>query len=118
MPVVDTVPSNTPPDHCPSKQPCLGITFRRYGKPKKRVRDVFVHAVRAQRWQCATCGHVFRVYPQGVTRRQQSLRLQALSVYDWVLGMSLGAVTDALDPLGCHLGRTTVFDNLSSRPEQ
>ena len=112
MPVVDTVPSNVPPDHCPSKRRCLGITFRRYGKPKKRLRDVFVHAVHAQRWECATCGHVFRVYPQGVTRRQQSLRLQAMSVYYWVLGMSLGAVTDALDPLGCQLGRTTVYDNL------
>jgi hypothetical protein len=112
MPVVDTVTSSTPPDHCPSKHPCLGITFGRYGKPKKRVRDMYVHEVRAQRWECGTCGHVFRVYPQGVTRRQQSLRLQAMSVYYWVLGMSLGAVTDALDPLGCHLGRTTVFDNL------
>ena len=26
--------------------------------------------------------------------------------------MSLGAVVDARDPLGCHLGGTTVFDNL------
>ena len=112
MPVVETVPSNVPPDHCPSKHPCSGITFRRYGKPKKRLRDAQVHEVHAQRWECATCGHVFRVYPQGVTRRQQSLRLQAMSVYYWVLGMSLGAVTDALDPLGCQLGRTTVYDNL------
>jgi len=47
-----------------------------------------------------------------VTRRQQSVRLQAMSVYYWTLGMSLGAVTDALDPFGCDLGRTTVFDNL------
>ena len=112
MPVVDTVTSNTPPDHCPSKDPCFGITFRRYGKPKKRVRDVHVHGVHAQRWECTTCGHVFRVYPQGVTRRQQSLRLQAMSVHYWVLGMSLGAVTDALAGLGCPLGRTTVHDNL------
>jgi hypothetical protein len=113
MPVVDTVPSNTPPDHCLNhKHPCSGMTFHRYGRPKKPVRDIFVHGVCAQRWKCTTCGYIFRAYPQGVTRRQQSLRLQALSVYDWVLGMSLGAVTDALDPLGCHLGRTTVFDNL------
>lgn len=113
MPVVDTVMSNTPPDHCPNpKHPCLGITFRRYGKPKKHIRDVHVHEVHAQRWECTTCGHVFRVYPQGVTRRQQSLRLQAMSVHYWILGMSLGAVTDALDGLGCHLGRTTVHDNL------
>jgi hypothetical protein len=113
MPTVATTTSTRPPDHCPNeKQACAGVTFRRYGTPKKRVRDVHVHVVRAQRWECTTCGHVFRVYPQGVTRRQQSLRLQALSVFYWVLGMSLGAVTDALDPLGCPLGRTTVFDNL------
>jgi hypothetical protein len=112
MPNVDTVLSNKPPDHCPSELPCSGTTFHRFGKPKKHVRDVFVHQVHAQRWKCTTCGYVFRVYPQGITRRQQSLRLQALSVFYWVLGMSLGAVTDALSPLGCALGRTTVFDNL------
>ena len=110
MPIVATMTSSTPPNHCPSdKQPCSGVTFRRYGKPKKRVRDVHVHSVHAQRWQCTTCGYVFRVYPQGITRRQQSLRLQALSVYFWVLGMSLGAVGDALGALGCTVKRTTVM---------
>jgi len=113
MPTVGTTTSSTPPDHCPNdKQPCSGITFRRYGKPRKHVRDVHVHDVHAQRWECTTCGYVFRVYPQGVTHRQQTLRLQAMSVYYWVLGMSLGAVTDALAMLGCPLGRTTVHDNL------
>jgi hypothetical protein len=113
MPVVDTSTSNKPPDHCPNrKHPCSGTTFHRYGVPKKPVRDIFVHGVRAQRWKCTTCGYIVRIYPQGVTHRQQSLRLQAMSVYYWLLGMSLGAVTDALDPFGCHLGRTTVFDNL------
>ena len=113
MPPVDTVASSRPLERCPNeKHPCSGTTFHRYGKPKKRVRDVFVHGVRAQRWKCTTCGYVFRVYPQGVTHRQQSLRLQAMSVHYWVLGMSLGAVTDALAGLGCALGRTTVHDNL------
>lgn len=113
MPVVHEAASGTPPDHCPNrKRPCSGTTFHRYGKPNKTVRDIFVHYVRAQRWKCTTCGYIFRVYPQGVTRRRQSLRLQAMSAYYWLLGMSLGAVTDALDPFGCHLGRTTVFDNL------
>jgi len=113
MPVVDTSTSTKPPDHCPNrKHPCSGTTFHRYGTPKKPVCDIFVHLVRAQRWKCTSCGYIFRVYPQGVTRRRQSLRLQAMSVYYWILGLSLGAVTDALAPLGCHLGRTTVFDNL------
>lgn len=105
--------SNTPPEHCPNaKHPCDGTTFHRFGHPEKSVRDIFVHCVHVQRWKCTTCHHVFRVYPQGVTRRQQSLRLQAISVHYWLLGMSLGAVTDALEALGCHLGRTTVYDNL------
>ena len=113
VPVVDTVPSSTPPDHCPNeKQPCSGVTFRRFGKSKKRILDVHIHAVHAQRWECTTCGYVFRVYPRGITRRQQSQRLQALSVFFWVLGLSLGGVTDALAALGCELGRTTVHDNV------
>ena len=113
MPNVETTTSTRPPDHCPNeKQPCAGVTFRRFGQPKKNVRDVHIHLVHAQRWECTTCGYIFRVYPQGITCRQQSLRLQALSVFFWVLGMSLGAVTDALDALGVSLGRTTVHDNL------
>jgi hypothetical protein len=113
MPVVDAAAGSKPPDHCPNqKHPCSGTTFHRYGTSEKPVRDIFVHNVCARRWKCTTCGYIFRVYPQGVTRRRQSLRLQAMSAYYWLLGMSLGAVTDALDPFGCHLGRTTVFDNL------
>jgi len=66
----------------------------------------------AQRWRCTTCGYVFRVYPTGVSRRQQSQRLQACSVGLWVLGLSLGAVSDILAGLACPLGRTTVYANL------
>ena len=101
------------PAHCPNpKQACQGVTFRRFGKPGKNLRDPYVTHVKAQRWQCTVCKSTFRVYPVGVTKRQQSLRLQGLSVFFWTLGMSLGAVTDALDPLGCRLGRSTVFGNL------
>lgn len=94
------------------------MTFHRYGTPKKPLRDVFVRAVRVQRWKCTTCGYIFRVYPPGVTHRQQSVRLQATSVFYWMLGMSLGAVTDALAGLHCPLGRTTVHDNLQQSGTQ
>lgn len=114
--------SDRPPDHCPNdKHPCSGTTFHRYGKPKKKVRDVHVRQVRAlrerspqggQRWKCTTCGHIFRVYPRGVTRREQSLRLQAMSVHYWLLGMSLGGVMDALEGVQCPLGRSTIYANL------
>jgi hypothetical protein len=88
------------------------VTFRRFGKPRKHLRDPYVTHVKAQRWQCTVCGYVFRVYPQGVTRRQQSLRLQGLSVFFWTLGMSLGAVTDALSAFDCTLSRPGVLANL------
>jgi hypothetical protein len=35
-----------------------------------------------------------------------------MSVLYWLLGMSLGGVTDALAALGCPLGSTAVYDNL------
>ena len=77
MPVVDMVTSNTPPDHCPSKKhPCLGITFRRFGKPKKHVRDVFVHEVHVQRWQCTTCGACSNQCPVGIDHVSPILELR------------------------------------------
>ena len=88
------------------------MTFRPFGRPRKHLRDPYVTQVKAQRWQCTVCGYVFRVYPKGVTRRQQSLRLQGLSVFFWTLGMSLGAVTDALSAFGCPLSRPDVLVNL------
>lgn len=88
------------------------MTFHRFGKPRKHVRDPYVTHVTAQRWQCTVCNCTFRVYPVGVTKRQQSLRLQGLSVFFWTLGMSLGAVTDALSAFGCSLSRPGVLANL------
>ncbi len=76
------------------------------------MRDLSVTRVRAQRWRCTVCGYTFRLYPQGITHRQQSLRLQGLSIYLWLLGSSLGGVADLLKDLGCPLSRTTILGNL------
>jgi len=88
------------------------MTFQHHEKVGKAIRDTRVRAVRALRWQCTECGHTFRVYPVGVTRRQQSERLRALSVLLWTLGLSLGGVSAALSALDCPLGRTTVYNNV------
>lgn len=76
------------------------------------MRDLSVREVRAQRWQCTECGATFRLYPSGVSRRQQTQRLQALSVYLWLLGMSLGGVADLLLAFGCSLSRPAILGNL------
>jgi transposase-like protein len=101
------------PDVCPNpKQQCRGRTFHSHGFADKPVRDVFLHQVRAKRWQCDTCGYTFRIYPLGVTKRQQSDRLRALSVLMWLIGGSLGGVVDLLTCLGCPIARSTVYNNL------
>jgi transposase-like protein len=64
------------------------------------------------RYQCTECGYTFRVYPMGVTSRQQSERLRCLSVLLWTLGLSLAGVAVVLSALGCPLGRTTVYGNV------
>ena len=108
--VQPTVPEGWPAC-CPTTS-CLSQTFRRYGTPRKPVRDLSVREVRAQRWQCTACGRTFRLYPAGVSRRQQTQRLQALSVYLWLLGISLGGVADLLLAFGCPLSRPTILANL------
>jgi hypothetical protein len=99
------------PTRCAAES-CSSQTFRRYGKPKKHVRDLSVRDVQAQRWQCTECGRTFRLYPTGVSHRQQTQRLQALSVYLWLLGISLGGVADLLLAFGCPLSRPTILGNL------
>ena len=64
------------------------------------MRDLSVREVEAQCWRWR-CGRTFRLYPDGMSHRQQTQRLQALSVYLWLLGMSLGGVTDLLLAFGC-----------------
>jgi hypothetical protein len=53
--------------------------------------------VGAQRYLCLRCEGTFRVYPKGVSRAQQSNALKAFSVLLSVLGLSYGAVSDALE---------------------
>lgn len=113
LPEVKPEKANPLPPRCPNPQkPCQSNTFHRHQRVTKNVRDVKVNEVQAQRWQCTVCGYTFRVYPQGVTHRQQSERLRAMSVLLWVLGLSFGAVVDFLYALDCPLEKTTIYDNV------
>jgi transposase-like protein len=102
------------PRRCPRpRASCAGSTFHRHSRVGKAVRDTRVSKTEAVRYQCTECGYTFRVYPEGVTSRQQSDRLRCLSVLLWTLSLSLGGVVTTLRALGCPLGRTTVYENVS-----
>lgn len=102
------------PDVCPYDD-CDG----RYFKPHqqncdKSVRDTKYDRVNAMRRECLRCGRTHRVYPKGVSGAHHSDRLKGLSVVLYLLGLSYGAVEDALAALECFLGKTTVWRNVQA----
>jgi transposase-like protein len=95
---------------------CGGQCFKEHGQraEAKPTRDLNYAAVESFRYQCLKCGRTFRVYPEGVSRAQQSDGLKAMSVILYVLGLSYGAVADFLEALGQGLGKTTVYRNVQA----
>jgi len=106
------------PTECPYER-CHGKAFKQHQKGcPKELRDPQHEQVKARRYRCLRCGRTFRVYPKGVSRAQQSRALKAASVLLYLLGLSYGAVSDALEALEIllskpiYLGKTTVYRNV------
>lgn len=101
------------PDECPYKG-CTGHHFQSHGLrgEPKAIRDPNCEQVQSLRRECLRCGRTFRVYPQGVSRAEQSDRLKAISVLLYVLGLSYGAVADFLEAVGTAISKTTVYNNV------
>jgi transposase-like protein len=75
----------------------------------KKIVDAQHPEVTAWRYECRKCGHVFRVYPKGVNRKQISKRVNGMAVMLYVLGLSYGAVEIVLSSLGMGIGKTSVY---------
>lgn len=108
------------PEQCPYSD-CEGKHFALHQEHcAKALRDPRYEDVEAQRHRCLRCDRTFRVYPRGVSRAQQSDALKAFSVLLYVLGLSYGAVSDALMALqlllnqALSVGKTTVYRNVQA----
>lgn len=101
------------PEECPYKG-CTGHHFKPHGEEgeQKAIRDPNHDQVKSFRHKCLRCGRTFRVYPQGVSRAEQSDCLKAISVLLYVLGLSYGAVADFLEAFGVAICKTTVYNNV------
>jgi transposase-like protein len=75
----------------------------------KKIVDAQHPEVRAWRCECKKCGHVFRVYPKGVSQKHISKRVNGMAVMLYILGLSYGAVEIVLNSLGMGIGKTSVF---------
>jgi transposase-like protein len=97
------------PLECPYKD-CHGKHFRHHQEVEKPVKDTKYEAVFAQRYECLRCQRTFRVYPRGVSRAQTSQRVKGLGVLLYLLGLSYGAVSLALEALGVYMCKSRVYD--------
>jgi transposase-like protein len=94
---------------CPHKG-CQGRHFEHPQEVDKPLKDTIYEAVFAHRYRCLRCGRTFRVYPQGVTHAQTSQRVKGLAVLLYLLGLSYGAVSLALEALGAYMAKSSVYE--------
>lgn len=102
------VPSKCAYADCTSKQ------IRLHQPVKKALRDRVYQQVEVHRYRCLKCRRTFRVYPPGVTPAQSSERVKGLAVMLYLLGLSYGAVSLALDSLGVPLSKTRVYETVQA----
>ena len=84
----------------------------------KPLRDTQHAEVVAHRYECLRCGRTFRVYPTGVSKAQVSLRVKGLGVLLYLLGLSYGAVSLALEALGVYRCKGRVYDAVQAVAER
>jgi len=89
---------------------CPGRKFYLRQQVAKTLRDTVYHQVSVHRYQCLKCKRTFRVYPEGTTHAQTSQRVKGLAVMLYLLGLSYGATSLALEALGVYLCKSRVYD--------
>ena len=105
------------PTKCPTKG-CKGKHFYPRQEVEKKIVDASYKCVRAWRHECARCGCTFRVYPQGVGKKQMSQRVIGLMIMLYILGLSYGAVAIVLEALGIGVGKTSVYRAVQAAAEK
>jgi len=105
------------PKKCPRKG-CPGMRYIPRQEVRKKIVDAQHPEVRAWRCECIECGHVFRVYPKGVSQKQISKRVNGMAVMMYILGLSYGAAEIVLSSLGMGIGKTSVYRAVQAVAEQ
>ena len=97
---------------------CAGMRFVPRQEVTKKIVDAQHSEVTAWRYECKNCGGTFRVYPEGVSEKQISKRVNGMAVMLYVLGLSYGAVEIVLSSLGMSIGKTSVYRAVQSAAEK
>jgi transposase-like protein len=105
------------PSVCPHKD-CQGRYFEHHQEVDKPLKDTAYGIVSAHRYRCLRCKRTFRVYPQGVTQAQTSQRVKGLAVMLYLLGLSYGATSLALEALGVYMSKSSVYEAVQAAAEK
>jgi hypothetical protein len=105
------------PTECPYEE-CDGSRFQFWQAVEKPLRDTKHAQVVVYRYQCLRCFRTHRVYPKGVSRDQISQRVKGLGILLYLLGLSYGAVSLALDALGVYMCKSRVYDAVQAVAER
>src|SRR5207248_3267516 len=97
---------------------CGGRKFHLRQEVAKPLRDTVYHEVQVHRYQCLKCKRTFRVYPEGTTSAQTSQRVKGLAVMLYLLGLSYGATSLALEGLGVYLCKSRIYDAVQETAKQ
>jgi hypothetical protein len=101
---------------CPHRK-CQDRHFEHHQEVDKPLKDTGYGMVSAHRSRCLRCKRMFRVYPQGVTRAQTSQRVKGLGVMLYLLGLSHGATSLALEALGVYMSKSSVHEAVQAATE-
>jgi hypothetical protein len=104
------------PTECPYED-CDGTHFQFWQAVEKPLRDTKHSRVVAHRYLCLRCFRTHRVYPKGVSQDHISQRVKGLGILLYLLGLSYGAVSLALDALGVYMCKSRVYDAVQAAAE-
>lgn len=91
---------------------CGSQILQGWGVVTKPVRDTSGRrTITIRRYRCATCGRTFRHYPAGISRSEQTARLQVTAAMMWALGLSLRSATAFLGLFGAGICHQTVWND-------
>jgi transposase-like protein len=105
------------PQVCPHEG-CQGRHFEHHQEVEKALKDMMYEAVIVHRYRCLRCKGTFRIYPQGVTQAQASQRVKGLGVMLYLLGLSYGATSLALEALGVYMSKSSVYEAVQAAAEK
>jgi transposase-like protein len=105
------------PAVCPYEG-CEGKHFRHHQEVDKPLKDTRYDSVTAHRYECLRCHRTFRLYPEGVTHAQTSQRVKGLAVMLYLLGLSYGATSLALEALGVYMAKSSIYEAVQAAAEK